>query len=309
MKKTIIIVLVCLLALGLSACSFSIGALYPDGEKYTAGDAVITDKVETLLVDWSSGSVTIEPGDGDAIELCETGNKPVKAEEQMQYYLDGTTLHVRFCAPGKLTVGIMPEKNLHVTLPKDLVLRELDVSTASAALNVTDLRAERMKLGTASGEVSGSVAYAGELRIGTASGEVKLATPGEVGTIDADTASGDIELTTSGEVGTIKTDTASGAVSITAESVRELDMESASGRQDVVLAKMPQECEMDSASGEVTLTLPADAEFTAEVDTASGDFDCEFPTVLHGDTYICGGGGAELSFDTASGDISILKKD
>lgn len=308
MKKTIIIVLVCLLALAFSACSFSIGALYPDGEKYTAGDAVITDKVETLLIDWSSGSVTIEPGDGDAIELCETGNKPVKAEEQMQYYLDGTTLHVRFCTPGKLTVGIMPEKNLHVTLPKDLVLKELDVSTASAEVNVTDLCAERMKLGTASGKISGSVAYAEALQIGAASGEVELTASGEIGTIDADTASGDVRLTVSGEVGTIKTDTASGAVSITADSVRELDMESASGRQDVVLAKMPQECEMDSASGEITLTLPADAEFTAEVDTASGDFDCEFPTVLHGDTYICGGGGADLSFDTASGNISILKK-
>ena len=308
MKKTIIIVLVCLLALGLSACSFSIGALYPDGEKYTAGDAVITDKVETLLIDWSSGSVTIEPGDGDAIELCETGNKPVKAEEQMQYYLDGTTLHVRFCAPGKVNIGVMTEKNLHVTLPKDLTLKELDVSTASAEVNVTDLCAERMKLGTASGKISGSVAYAEALQIGAASGEVELTASGEIGTIDADTASGDVRLTTSGEVGTIKTDTASGAVSITADSVRELDMESASGRQDVVLAKMPQECEMDSASGAVTLTLPADAEFTAEVDTASGDFDCEFPTVLHGDTYICGGGGADLSFDTASGNISILKK-
>lgn len=308
MKKLRMTALICLFALAFSACSFRVGELYPDADKYSAGDAVITDKVETLLIDWSSGSVTIEPGDGDAIELCETGNKPTDPKEQLQYYLDGTTLHVRFCAPAKVTVGVMKEKDLHVTLPKDLVLRELDVSTASAELNVTDVRAERMKLGTASGRVFGSVAYAEALQIGAASGEVELTVSGEVGTIDADTASGDVRLTASGEVGTIDADTASGAVSITADSVRELEMDSASGALDAVLSKTPRECELDSASGEITLTLPADAEFTAEVDTASGDVECEFPTVLHGDSYICGGGGADLSFDTASGNISILKK-
>lgn len=309
MKKTRMTALICLLALLLSACSFRVGELYPDGEKYTAGDAVISEKVETLLIDWASGSVTIEPGDGDAIELRETGNQPVKAEEQLQYYLDGTTLHVRFCAPGKVNIGVMAEKNLLVTLPENLTLKELDVSTASAELGVTDVRAERMKLGTASGEVSGSIAYAEALQIGTASGKVDLTASGEIGTIRADTASGDVRLTTSGEVGTLSTDTASGAVSITADSVRKLDMDSASGALEVTLAKMPQECEMETASGAISLTLPADAEFTAEVDTASGDFSCDFPTVFHGDIYICGNGSAELSFDTASGDISILKKD
>ena len=289
MKKIRMIAFICLLTLSLCACSFQVGELYPDADRYSAGDAVISEKVETLIIDWASGSVTIEPGDGEAIELRETGNQPTKEEQQLQYYLDGTTLHVRFCASAKVMVGIMAEKSLRVTLPKDLVLKELDVSTASAELHVADARAERMKLGTASGEISGTVAYAGELRLGSASGEIDIAASGEIEKLEGDTASG--------------------AIRLRAESVRELEMDSASGKLDVELASAPRECELENASGDISLRLPADAEFTAEVDTASGDFNCDFPTVRHGDSYICGNGSAELSFDTASGNITIIKKD
>ena len=63
--------------------------------------------------------------------------------------------------------------------------------------------------------------------------------------------------------------------------------------------------DIDTASGKVTLQLPADSNFTLDMDTASGDFRSDLALKMDGKKYVCGNGKGMIKIDTASGDIFL----
>ena len=72
-------------------------------------------------------------------------------------------------------------------------------------------------------------------------------------------------------------------------------------------ADMPENVSIDSASGDGMIYVPENSDFTANIDTASGDFNTDIPLTHKGDKYICGSGNNKINIDTASGDVSINK--
>ncbi len=287
MKKTVLCLIAFVLCLLLCSCGINVGSLYPDADQYRTGDAEIAEKVEKIEINWASGSVAVAAGDGSTVQIAETANKPLTDETQLHYYLDGTTLRIQFSGAGWNT-GLRLQKKLTVTIPKQLFLEALCIDTASADVTVTEIGAAEVELSSASGSLNGSLKNVGECELDTASGEIQLAMTGAMDTLEVDTASG--------------------AATITAEKISALSVDSASGDVFLCLGQTPDRCEIDTASGEISLALPENADFTARCDTASGRFDCDFGVAKKGDTYICGAGTGMLSFETASGNIEIVKK-
>lgn len=109
----------------------------------------------------------------------------------------------------------------------------------------------------------------------------------------------------------LEADTTSGGLEF-AGTASEADLDTVSGNFALTLAETPDELSFDSTSGSVTLTIPKDRSFRAELDTVSGDLRCGYDAeMLNGDTWVYTGTGrgseAELEFDTVSGDVDIRK--
>src|SRR5574344_1946585 len=98
-------------------CSCGIkGIVYPDSEKYKAGQTEIKDKVEKIELDWVSGSVKVAYHDEDTIKLEEKSDGDLSEDKQLHWMMDGTTLRIKLAASGKIS-SFTSEKDFIMTLP------------------------------------------------------------------------------------------------------------------------------------------------------------------------------------------------
>lgn len=302
MKKVTAILLaalgICMLA-GCNGTSF----VYPNADRYTVGNADITRTVENLEIDWASGSVTVEPGDKCSIrEECDPN---VAEDGKVHWWLDGTTLRVKYCASGTAAVLQLHEKTLTVTLPVEN-LKSVTVNTASGNVTAEGMKTGSLNIATASGSIR-TVCEAGEIELTCASGKIGLEQKGNCSSAKLTTASGsikaDCENTTE-----LKANSASGKITVNGKVTGELEAEVVSGGVECDLDLVPPVCKLVSTSGGVELKLPKNAGFTAKVDTVSGDFSSDFFLKKEGKSYIAGDGSAKLTMSSTSGDIVLEGK-
>ncbi len=242
--------------------ALDIGYSYTDAESFMAGNAEIeTRNVNRLVIDWVSGSVTVEAYDGDTISVSEPEQQ--KEGDRLRWRQQGDTLTIRFCGP--MNVNVSGSKDLTVKLPRELAenLRYLQIDTVSAEARVSGIKA-------------------GELQFDSTSGSLNA--DGGFGILDADTTSGDVQF--NGKAGNVELDTVSGDFSMSfAETPDELSFDSTSGDLTMMLpANRSFEVEQDTVSGDfkcdfaliwkenpyyegTTDGKPAELEF----DTVSGD--------------------------------------
>lgn len=304
MKKTIwtigIISLMC--CLGLCGCG-STGLIYENADRYSVGATEITDTVENIDLEWIEGSVKIEYHDENTVKLAETSSATLSEETQVHWYLDGTTLRIKFSAPTRYRFRHL-NKKLTLTLPQGFSAGNIDISLASATLDAEELTAEKIEISTALGNVSLIAAATEKINISSASGEISLTQRGICDTVSIDSASGDITVT-SEYISGLNVHSASGKVYLYAESLLKSDIDTASGSVNLNISGTLDECDIKTASGDVTLSLPESLGFTADIDTSSGNFESDFAMTKNGNKYICGNGKADIDIDTASGNISF----
>ena len=278
------------------------------GEKltdYSVGDAEITERVKNLDVQWASGKVNVVYHNGDGILLSEETGTELPDAQRMHWKLDGDTLRVRFSGGGAISLPGRATKILTVSLPEDFRGEHISLSAASADIITDMLRADRLEADTASGDISLGAENASAVQLDTASGKIDLHQMGAAQYVTLQSASGAIKAEL-GSVEKLDIETASGNVAVSADALADVETDSASGKVSLTVREYIAECSIDTASGEVTLTLPETLGFTAEVDTASGDFESEIAVKHKGDSYIAGDGAAEIEVETSSGNISIL---
>lgn len=306
MKKILAAALLLVVALTLlTGCGYS-GTVYPDAKSYSAGGGEIDGEVTALDVEWSSGKVIVETYDGDCVVLSEECAKELSDEMSLHYRLKNGVLTVKFSASGVRLVSGILHKTLTVKLPAKYTLDELEVSVASAEMEVRDVSAEEVELSSASGKINFSLGGMRSLSVDTASGGV-VANVTDAGKCEFESASGALDLRLR-NVSECSFDTASGRVDLDVSgAIKEIEGDTASGRINLTCDTTPDRCELETASGKVGLTLPKNADFKLSLDTASGDFDCDLPIRKNGGNYICGEGKAYISIDTASGDVHIYE--
>ena len=287
MKRIIAVLLTGLLLLSAVGCvrlSCSVPIRYSDADKYTAGNLTYDEsKVKKVEIEWASGSVTLKNGTG-TLSVSESGADALKEEEKLHWWIDGTTLKIKFCKSGvELLLNGLNKKDLTVELP---AFADLEIEVASGKV----IGEEMLDLGevhveTASGGASIGFLSAKEIRIETASGAWKLGRVSVSGDFKVDTASGGLtvdEITAE----TVKVDNASGSISfgkIAAEEVH-----------------------IDSASGSIKLGL-ADQEAGAEIEyeSISGSFKCNLPYEKSGKTYRIGRGLMKVQIEVVSGSVTV----
>ncbi|MBQ9119820.1 MAG: DUF4097 family beta strand repeat protein [Lachnospiraceae bacterium] len=263
--------------------------LYDDAEKYTMGGATLeAGDIDTVDIAWVSGDVQVKYHEKDTVIISETANKDLNEENSLYYRVDGDTLKIKYVKSGKWDFSRL-QKNLTVWLPEELELAELKVESVSADLQIDEIAAEKAMLDTISGEMElGQVKFSKNVEISTTSGKV----------------TGSME----GRLEKLETESVSGGLKITVEELGVLNAQSTSGDIELTAEKAPTSIEAETVSGEIILYLPEDTGFTAELDSVSGEFKCDFEVSEKKDRYQSGDSSNYYEFDTVSGDVRIKKK-
>ena len=297
-----------------------------DDSDYSVGDHAFTERITSLDIDWLAGSVTIVPGEGDTLTIQEQSSKgDTDTRDQLRWRVADGKLTVKFCEPSRLLAFHISEKSLTVTVPaawlEDMTSVKLD--TASASVQVSGLRADRLDVDTASGAVTVTDLTVRELDVDTASGQVQVVNAtadtadmesasggitfgGKVGKVDVDTASGRVNLTLTEKAGEVSVSSASGNISITG-TADEVDLDTASGTLTLRLTQAARKVSVDSVSGLLEIHLPATAPgFTVNMDSVSGELTVNgFATQGGNRRQVYGDGSMTIDCDTVSGNVTI----
>ena len=304
-KITLLFALAAAVLLSLAGCmSFSISSTYDNADKYSAGNAEFSEGISALDIDWSSGTVNVTRHDQNTVSVSEANSADLSEDRRVHTWLDGKTLHIRFCKSGDISFSESTEKKLEVRLPRDLKLDSVSYSCSSADTCFEGIDANDFKADSSSGKLELKDCSAKAFSLDTSSGNILLSQKGEADKITVDTSSGSVEMDLE-TVKDIKLDSSSGDRRITAGKAEYVTSNTSSGRTELTFGSTPTEIKHESSSGDIILRLPKDAGFKAVVDTSSGKFSSEIPTAMEGDTYTAGSGSCRISADTSSGDIDI----
>lgn len=293
--KTLLVFLL-ILAIGwgvLAGCQALFGGFsytYDNARQYAAGDCTLDDNVQHLNIDWLSGDVVIRYHDKDYIAVTEEAPRPLSKDATLHYWLDGTTLRIRYAGSDRRHLFPIPSKALTVYLPRDAALEGLAVETVSADIALGDITARWIDLETVSGAIEAEGVCCAE-------------------GLEADSVSGSITVYTQSDSSMLEAETTSGAIDVTAGALDSISLSSTSGRITAALRSLSYEGSLETLSGAIVLHLPEDGAFTGEASTVSGSFDSDLPYEKVGDAYRWGTGGAELDIETLSGSVSIRAAD
>lgn len=255
---------------------------YANADKYTAGaftyDAASVKRIE---LDWAAGDVTLKNGTG-TLSVSESGGENLSTSERLHWWLDGTTLRIKYCESGFSHVIRSKNKHLTLELPETV---DLKINIASGSVRAETLTVATLDLNTASGGVDVTTLTCNETKIDSASGGVRIGTAAVKNALRADLASGGFTVDRV-SAQTVKLDTASGGVSLGLDAVGTVDIDAASGKITLKL--------FDTASGA-----------TIRLKQLSGTFDCKLSMTAEGKTYKIGSGAIQINIDSASGGVVV----
>ncbi|MBQ8950865.1 MAG: DUF4097 family beta strand repeat protein [Eubacterium sp.] len=273
-----------------SGCGFGFGMrssyIYDHAEKYAVGDAEISDEIDTIDIDYISGDVKLVKADTDVITIEETAGKKLNDKLKVHTWVDGKTLHIKFCESGKgLNLNNL-DKKLVVTVPDDVDYDKIIFDMSSGDVDV-DCSAKKFDFDASSGNIN-------------------LTQTGNSDEILADTSSGSISVDAE-SIEKFVANASSGDITVNAESIKTIHTDTSSGDNEFRLETVPETADIEASSGQVKLYLPENADITAEIDTASGNVSYDLPFEKKEDTYKCGKGTSKFRVDTSSGNVTLNK--
>ena len=259
--------------------------LYENGDKYTAGDREITDKIDTIDLDYTTGDVTLTESASDKIVITETARKELEDKQKVHTWIEGTTLHIRFCASAKKLDMTNLDKKLRIEIPSGLKFADINFKLVTGDINAS-CSADNIKLHTTTGDV---VLYQ--------KGDSKL--------VDVDTTTGLAKVEVE-NADTLSVNVTSGDVSVSAANVKELSSKTTTGESDYTFTQVPAATTLKATSGSIVIYLPQEADLTADIKATTGEISYEQAFAKNGNSYVCGSGANQLSAHTTTGDV-ILK--
>ena len=299
----------------------STGLNLANADQYTAGDTNLSSPVENLDIDWTSGKVNIEYHAGSGVSVSETANREMSGDEKLRWWLDGSTLRVRYCKSG-LNIRINLTKTLTISLPEGTVLKKADIDVTSADVDVPKLDADEVRFDSTSGNINAEISTkkldasstSGDMVIrqngainnavlGSTSGNISFYAP-SAETVDMKSTSGGLGITVSGNVQKLHLNSTSGTILADLVSADKAEFDSTSGNMDVTLQSF-QNLDLDATSGNITLKLPNAPGFTLDLDAKPRNFSNSLSMEKDGSKYTYGDGSARLRIETTSGEIRI----
>lgn len=296
---------------------------YENGDKYTAGDREITDKITSVNIDYGAGNVKFSGSDTDKVSIRETANKDLTEEQKVHTWVDGNTLYVRYCASTKRISFYKIQKELEITVPGAQDLSELVVKVSAGNMDFDGFKTDKLNVESSAGNVSFSCS-AKEAAIKVTSGNIRFEENGDAKLIDINSTSGNIKVNQKGSLESVKIHATSGDIdavfdsvsacdirstagnrSIEAESIVDFKSQSTSGNNKFKFCKAPKTADIKSSSGNVYVYLPEDCDVTFHPKITSGEFDYKLTLTKNGKDYVNGNGTNDMIISVTSGNITL----
>lgn len=176
--------------------------------------------IRDIEIEWVAGSITLLPME-NATQITVTEPEVNQDKYKMVCKQSGSTLKIQFCEGDLKFTGVNTDltKDLTIAVPVDWVCEDLDIDTASANVEVSDLTLYSVDFDGASGVCIFTDCSVNEFDIDTASGDVQfvgcldvfkcsamsanchLTVTNLPTRIDVDSMSGDLDLTLPADCG------------------------------------------------------------------------------------------------------------
>ena len=312
----------------LGGCYHGTNYYYMNSEKYTAGDREITEKIDTIFIDYTSGGVQViraasdikgdETAKGDetlsadeasknngTIKITETAAKELSESQKVHTWVDGSTLYVKYCASENGIDMRNLNKKLKIEIPEDYAFEMVNVSVSSANASLENLESKNIQVTASSGNINVS-GIANAVELSASSGNIVFGQQGEMDKVKLTTLSGCV-TTTIERTENLEIRTSSGDIQVDAGNITTFDLNSSSGACEVRFLEAAQKAKVDTSSGNVRVYLPENPDLKANVRTSSGKFYYDISFTKEGDAYINGDGNHYIEVSTSSGDVDFLR--
>ena len=250
--------------------------------------ATVTEAVDTLDIDWTSGGVTLVPVDGSEIVLREKSSRS-DAETRMIQSVKGGVLTV----DSKKQTGVFflwwlqPDTTLEISLPRKVYDR-MAVKAASGTCDLTGMTVGDLSVDLTSGKLVLDRVKVDNAVVTLTSGSF-YGQGMSVKKLDTRITSGTLDL--AGDIGSV-------------------NLRVTSGTARLATTVMPTRLDADMTSGNMTFTLPENSGFSVDVKTTSGNFNSDFAMASTGGRRMyLNGGSLAYSLSCTSGNISIRRAD
>ncbi len=274
---------------GKNGCNggFFMGYSYPNASKYKVGNFTLEEEIDQLEINWIAGSVRVEVTEGTQVYAEET--KVSDDDRKMRYLVENGKLTIQYQKSKFFSFGNWSKsKDLTVYIPRNMAenMNQIDIETVSADIDISDFKSKGMDFETVSGQVDIKDLVAKTLDMESVSGDIKGSSI-QTDLLNVEVVSGSVHM----------------------EGVFEkAELEAVSGDLMLGCDSFVSEVNAETVSGDITLYIPEDNGFSAELDSVSGDLNTEFAVNGKGDTKVYGNGSAEFDFETVSGDVWIRKR-
>lgn len=182
-----------------------------EGGTTASSGTVQSDQIKNIEIEWISGTITLQPGDGDVIRFSETSGVPEKYT--MIYSTSGDTLMIQYCSSLKISSAGLPEKDLVITVPADWLCSELSIDAADADIKIYDQQLTKLELNSADGRLFGKNCSIAQLDIDAA--DIDISFSGQVNRFECDAASAYIDMAVTNHPSRFDLDMADGVLNLT----------------------------------------------------------------------------------------------
>lgn len=304
LKRAVCLVILSIMLMGIiTGCAYNFSYIYENGDKYTAGDRTISDKIDTINIDYMSGEVKLTGVSGENISIQETANKNLEKKQKVHSWVDGSTLYIRFCASDNNLNFDKIDKKLEVEIPEKNIFKDIKVEISSGEVVCKNIETEKLRAEASSGSLDFDC-VAETISMEVSSGGVSLVQKGKADEISLYSSSGTINADVE-NVSAMNLSASSGSININGVSVKNLNSSSSSGESIFKLKKVPEKTDISASSGDVSIFIPEASDVKADISVSSGDISYELPFSKDGKSYICGNGNNKMNIETSSGDINI----
>ena len=258
----------------------------------------------TVMVEIISGSITVAGWDKNEIAVSGTLGDDV---ERLEFDVDGNKTEISVKIPegrGKRDV----DAELEIYVPKR---SSLSIETISAPIDIAKVSGD-IEAQSVSGSVD-VIGIGGSAEIETVSGGIEV--KGNLENAELASVSGSIDV--KGVSGRVEAATTSGSIKVNESDLEYLELESVSGSVEYSgSVHQSGSYELNSFSGSVKMVLSGTVNASFDMESFSGSIENEFgkepeksskftpETTL---SFTMGKGGADISIETFSGSIHLLK--
>lgn len=192
-----------------------------------ASDIEITeDDIDTLDIDWVSGSITLKYSEDGSFSVHESGNIDGSADV-MRYKINGGQLSLKFREPGIYSNSLT--KDLVIEIPGGK-LKKVRINSVDSDISVFEQHIKELKIDVVSGNIDIDGSDISEFDAESISANVYCDFSEQPHDVNINTVSGDVELKLP-------------------ETPEDLELESLSGEIEVNGARTKHEYESDSSDG------------------------------------------------------------